>query len=408
MARFVAPEQLASSLGELPDEPRVVTSGSFATPLPLLALLDAVLPTWRLFAVNALPGLPAREGITYESAFVGAGMRGYPRLEYYPCRLSLVPSLFEGPLPPDIVAVQVSRPIDGRVSLGIEVQILPGAIAAARARGALVIAQLNPQMPFVHGDGVLDLDWIDLVVEIEAPLPASSSGGVDDESAAIGERVAAMVPQGATIQAGIGAVPDAVLHGLRNHRGLRIWTELLTDGFHGLYEAGALDDRFPVTGSFAFGSREFYAWMDDNPQVQLLACDYTNDPAIISSQPQMVSINTALQVDLFGSANASRIRNQIFSGFGGQTDFFIGALHSPGGMAIMALKSWHPKAGVSTIVGKLDQPTTSTQFSYAVTENGSARIFGASQRQQALGLIEAADPRARDDLREAARSYGLI
>lgn len=406
--RQVSPEQLGEWLGKLPAEPRIVTQGSFSTPHALLGLLDAQLECYRLVVINALPGLPARDGVRYETVFIGPGMRGYPRLDYYPCRLSLAPRLFFGPLAPDIVAIQVSRPINGRVSLGIEVQVIPGALRAARERGALVVAQLNPKLPFVHGDGVLDLDQIDLVVEIETDVPTAPQLPADEAASVIGERVAAMVPNGAALQAGIGAVPDAVLAGLSRHRGLRVWTELLTDGFRQLQLAGALDDAVPITGSFAFGPQEFYDWIDDNPQVQLLGCDHTNDPAVIAAQPQMTSINTALQVDLFGAANASRLGERIFSGTGGQTDFFVGALHADGGQAIMALKSWHPKADVSTIVPKLDAPTTSMQFSHVVTEQGASPIFGSSQRNQALGLIEVADPRARAGLRSAAEAMGLL
>lgn len=405
---LVAPDQLASYLHGLPAEPRIVTQGSFATPRALLELIDAQLERYRLFAVNALPGLPAREGVHYETVFVGPGMRGYPRLDYYPCRLSLVQKLFFGPLIPDIVLIQVSRPIDGRVSLGIEVQVIPGALEAAREHGALVVAQLNSKMPFVHGDGVMDLDLIDVLVEIDQDVPTAPPLAPDDAAVDIGRRIAAMVPNGAAVQAGIGAVPDAVLLSLAGHAGLQVWTELLTDGFRQLQLRGALDDRFPLIGSFAFGPQDFYDWIDDNPQVRLLSCDYTNDPGIIASQPQMTSINTALQVDLFGAANASRIGDRIFSGTGGQTDFIVGAMHADGGQAIMALKAWHPKADVSTIVSKLAEATTSHQFGSVVTDHGAARLFGASQRDQALGLIAVADPRARGELRVAAEAFGLL
>ena len=153
--RIVAPEQLAAALPELPGNPRIVTQGSFGTPRALLGLLDAAIPEYRLFIVNGLGALPDREGVRIETTFVGSGLRGNPRVDYYPARLSTTPQLFRGALPPDVVAVQTSRVVDGKVSLGIEVQVLPGAIDAAKQRGAILVAQINENLPFIHGDGVL-------------------------------------------------------------------------------------------------------------------------------------------------------------------------------------------------------------------------------------------------------------
>ena len=343
-----------------------------------------------------------------ETTFVGSGLRGNPRVDYYPARLSTTPQLFRGALPPDVVAVQTSRVVDGKVSLGIEVQVLPGAIDAAKQRGAILVAQINENLPFIHGDGVLSIDDIDLAVEIAEPVPVAPEGRIDDESAAVGERLAAMVPDGATLQLGIGALPEAVMQALRNSRGLKVWTELMADGFFGLLRSGALDDTHPITATFAYGSEELYAWADDNPQLRLLRCETTNSPGNIARQPAVTSINTALQVDLFGAINATRVNDRIISGTGGQADFIVGALQSPGGQAIIALKSWHPKANRSTIVPKLTEPTTSLQPSWVVTEQNTARVFGASQRDQALGLIEAARPEARDSLRAEAERMGLL
>ena len=406
--RIVAPERLAAELPELPATPRIITQGSFGTPRALLGLLDEAIPEYRLFIVNGLGRLPDREGGRIETTFVGSGLRGNPRVDYYPARLSATPQLFHGALPPDVVAVQVSRVVDGKVSLGIEVQVLPGAIEAARERGALLVAQINENMPFIHGDGVLSTDDIDLAIEAAEPVPVAPKVRIDDESLAVGEQLAAMVPDGATLQLGIGALPEAVTRALRNGRGLRVWTELMADGFYGLLQAGALDENQPITATFAYGSEELYAWADDNPRLRLLRCETTNNPGNIAAQPAVTSINTALQADLFGAVNATRVNDRIISGTGGQADFIVGALHSPGGQAIIALKSWHPKADRSTIVPKLTEPTTSLQPAWIVTEQGRARIFGASQRDQALGLIEAAHPRARESLRAEAERMGLL
>ena len=154
--------------------------------------------------------------------------------------------------------------------------------------------------------------------------------------------VAAQIGDGSTLQAGIGEVPDATIAGVVERRGLRVWTEMFSDGVLALERAGALDPDVPATTSFVFGSDELYAWLDRNPRVRMARTEVTNAPSVIARQPRMTSVNTALQVDLFDQANASRIGARIHSGFGGQTDFTVGASHSPGGQAFMALRSWHP------------------------------------------------------------------
>jgi acyl-CoA hydrolase len=221
--------------------------------------------------------------------------------------------------------------------------------------------------------------------------------------------VAERVPDGATLQLGIGAVPDASLPVVAQRRGLKIWSEMVSDGVLTLGEKGALDSDEPVVASFVFGSQRLYDWVDRNPSVRLLRTETTNNPAHISERPLMVSVNAALQVDLFGQANASRISNRIYSGFGGQTDFVVGALHSNGGQALIAMRSWHPKADVSTIVPLVDEPVTSFQHSAVVTENGVAPIWGYSQQEQALNLIDhAAHPDVRDELYEEAVALSLV
>ena len=406
--RVVSERQLATVLGALKGTPRIVTGGNFATPWRALGVLDGAVESYRLFALNAQPGIPDREGVTLESPFVGPGMRGRSRLSYFPCRLSLVPGLLNGALPPDIVIVQTTVPADGAVSLGTEVNVLPAAIEAVRARGGLVIAQLNPRVPYTFGDAELPCGIIDYAFEAEAPLASPPAPRPWPAPAVIGERVAALIGDGATLQAGIGAVPDAVLAGLSGRRGLTVWSEMFSDGVLGLAKAGALDPEVRVIASFAFGSPDLYAWMDRNPLVRMLRTETVNDPAMIARQRRMTSVNTALQVDLAAQANASWVRGRIYSGFGGQTDFVVGALHSPRGQAIIALPSWHPKADVSTVVPMLAGPVTSFQHSYIVTEQGTAAIWGHDESGQARQLIEhAAHPAARDDLRQAARSLGL-
>jgi acyl-CoA hydrolase len=408
MTCWDASVNLTDVLRSLPADPRVVVSGNHAVPFHTLALVDAALERYRLWVLNAPAGLPDREGIVYESPFVGVGMRRSPRLSYVPCRLSLVPSLFRTTMPPDLVVLHTTRPRGGRVSLGVEVNILPAAVEAARARGAKVVAQVNDRMPWTFGDAELDVDQIDLMVEADETILTAPAPVVDAVSARIGALVAARVGDGATLQAGIGAVPDATLCGLTDRRGLKIWTEMFSDSVLLLEQSGALDRDTPVQASFLFGSAELLDWVGGNPRVHMIRTETSNDPALISRNPAMVSVNTALQVDLFGQANASRVHAQIYSGFGGQTDFIVGALHSPGGQALIALRSWHPRADVSTIVPIIEDPVTSFQMTAVVTEQGVAEVFGIDQRHQAANIIEhAAHPQVREYLREEAAKLGL-
>lgn len=405
----VSAEAAAAAVAARGGTPRVVVSGNHATPWAVVEALDSALPEWTLHMLNPQVGVPTRPGVRLETCFIGPGMRDQPTLAYVPSRLSMVPVLLRTVLVPDVVVLHVSRPLKGRVSMGTEVNILPAAVDAARANGGLVIAVTNPQMPFTHGDGVLRLDQVDLVVEVDVPLSSPVPREPDATAWAIGNRIAALVPDHASVQTGIGAVPDAALQSLLGRRGLRIWSEMISDGVFRLEQSGALDGNVPVSTSFLFGSAELYEWVDRNPRVRMLRTETANNPARIALNPGMVSINTALQVDLFAQANAGHIRSRPFSGFGGQPDFVAGALRSPGGQALIALKAWHPKADCSTIVPTLHNPVTSFQHSAVVTEHGTASLVGRTEDQQAAALIEeAADPRAREELSESAAALGLI
>ena len=406
--RMMTESKLAAVLGHLPGTPRVVVSGNFATPWETLAVVDSAIESYHLFALNAQPGMPDRPGVVLESAFVGSGMRGKDSLRYFPCRLSLVPNLLKTEIPPDVVLVHTSEPVHGTVSLGVEVNILPAAIETARARGGIVIAQVNPQMPYTFGDAVHSVDEFDFGVEVSAPLSSPTHRPPLDASQAIGERIAALVPEAATLQMGIGTVPDAVMAELTGRRGLSVWSEMFSDGMLALEETGALDPAKPITASFAFGSAALYKWMSRNPRVRMLRTEKTNDPGLIARQPRLISVNGALQVDLFAQANAARLHGIVYSGFGGQPDFVVGALHSPGGRAIIALPSWHPKADVSTVVSRLTGPVTSFQHSFIVSEQGTATIWGHDAGTQAWQIIEnVAHPSVRDELMKAARGLGF-
>jgi acyl-CoA hydrolase len=407
--RIINAEQLKSVLANLPSNPRIIASGNFATPHTLLSVADEALPEFRLHMLNAQPGIPDREGITYESAFVGAGMRRHPRLNYIPSRLSLLPVVIRDYARPDAVFLHTSQQRHDTLSLGTEVNILPAAIESAHAHGGIVIAQANKQMPYTYGDAQIYESEIDYLLEVDEPLMVKPETCFSEESVVIGDRIASLIEDHSTLQLGIGAIPDSVLNSLKDRRDLRIWTEMFSDGVYNLHKLGVLDPDVPITASFIFGTEELYQWLHLNRRVQMLRTEKTNDPSMIARQARMTSINAALQIDLYDQANASHVRGQIYSGFGGSTDFIVGALHSRGGRSFMALPSWHPKANVSSIVPRLSENVTSFQHSFVVTEQGAAACFGHTQSEQALNLINnAAHPDAKEELVHAAAEFGLL
>ena len=407
--RKITVDEFKRVLLDIPDKPRVLASGNFATPKTLLTAFDSVVPNYTLHMLNAQIGIPDREGVQYETAFVGPGMRNSPRLNYVPSRLSLLPVLIRDHLIPDIVLIHTSERRFDTLSLGTEVNILPAAIETVRARGGIVIAQSNKQMPYTYGDAQIYENEIDFLIEVDEPLAEHHPIHLTPTAKAIGEKIAELVKDQSTLQMGIGAVPDAVLELLQNRSGLRIWTEMFSDGVLNLHKVGALDDEVPITASFVFGSRELYDWLHLNRRVQMLRTEKTNDPSQIAKQARMTSVNAALQVDLYDQANASRVRGRIYSGFGGSTDFIVGSLHSRGGHSFMALPSWHEKSGSSNIIPLVDEAVTSFQHSFVVTENGVARCFGRSQNEQAQNLINfAAHPKARESLSQAGKKMGLL
>jgi acyl-CoA hydrolase len=389
---------------------RVVASGNAAVPWALLRLLDAAVSRYELFMLNAPHGIPFRPGVTHVTPFVGPGMRATPGLAYLPARLSHVPHMFTTHFMPDVVLVTVSERVAERWSLGAEVNILPAAIAACRTAGGLVLAESRADIPFTYGDGELLHDDLDGVLVAPSPprKQAHTALPPTEEVRRIGDLVATRVASGATLQLGIGAIPDAVVPHLTEQRRIGLWSEMISDGILSLHSAGTLDRDRELVASFAVGQPALMSWLHLNPQVRMLRTETVNNPGRIAANPQMTSINTALAVDLFDQANGSHVGSRLHSGFGGQCDFVVGAMDSTGGQAIMALRSWHPKADVSTIVGLLEGPVTSFQHSAVVTEHGTAEIMGWDAPAQARHLIDAAaHPSVRRDLWEDAAELGL-
>ena len=401
-------DQLERHLGAIEGVPRVVVGGNATTPWSALEAVDRAIERYRIYQINSPVGIPTRSGVIAETSFVGPGMRHHPALRYIPSRLSVVPVLFQRTLPPDIVLLHCAPARDGLLSMGIEVNILPAAVEACSARGGLVIAVINSRMPYTFGDSQIPIEAVDFAVEIECELDDVRNSPADEASLVIADRIAAMIDDGATLQMGIGAVPDSTLKALAARSGLRVWSEMFSDGLLNLDTANALEEDHVLTASFCFGSRRLYDWVDGNPRLQMLRTEKTNSPALIAANRQMTSVNAALEVDLFAQANASRINARIYSGYGGQTDFIVGALHSPGGQAFIALRSWHPRADCSAVVPLLDEPVTSFQQTAVVTEQGVAELLGYDEKTQARHLIEyAAHPNVRSELWEEAKELGL-
>src|SRR3954447_26801571 len=291
VVRIVSPQALVRHLQTLPAEtPRVVIGGNHAVPWQLVEAAESSWERYRLFMLNAPAGLPDRPGVVLETPFVGAGMRGRGGLAYYPCRLSLVPALLLRRTVPDVVMVHVAPPRDGLVSLGVEVNILPAAIEAARAAGGIVVAQVNPKMPYTYGDAVLHVDEVDFGLESDAPLGEVHRTEPGDVQKVIGDNVARLIADGATLQLGIGAIPDATLQALHNRRELKVWSEMISDGVMKLDRAGALAKDI-ITTSFAFGSSELYDWLDGNRRIVFCRTERTNDRALIARQAAMTSVN---------------------------------------------------------------------------------------------------------------------
>lgn len=344
--------------------------------------------------------------------FIGANVRepvAAGRADYIPVFLSEIPALFRGAvLPLDVAMVHVSPPdAHGFCSLGVSVDATLSAVQTART----VIAQVNRRMPRTHGDGNIHVSRFAAVVEVDDPLPEASCPENGDADAEIGRRVAELVEDGATLQMGIGGIPNAVLAALGGHRRLGIHTEMFSDGVIPLVEAGVITGeekailRGQIVASFVSGSRALYDFVDDNPGVQLLDVGFVNDTGVIRRLPKMTAINSAVEIDLTGQVCADSVGTRMLSGVGGQMDFVRGASLSEGGKPIFALCS-RTKKGESRIVPVLKPGagvvTTRAHVHYVVTEFGTANLYGKNLRQRATELIRIAHPDHREALERAA------
>lgn len=354
-----------------------------------------------------------KDNFKINSLFVSQNIReavNDGRGDYIPVFLSEIPNLFRrNILPIDVAFVQVSPPDKhGYCSLGVSVDVAATAVKTAKH----VIAQVNPRMPRTLGDGIIKIDDFDSVVYAEQELPeVVSNEGLSEISMRVGNYCAELIENGSTLQMGIGAIPDAVLASLMNHKELGVHTEMFSDGIIPLVEKGVITNQHKrkhrgriVTG-FLLGSRKLYDFVDDNPSVYVLNIDYVNDTAVIRTNPKVVAINSAIEVDITGQVCSDSIGTYHFSGIGGQMDFMRGAALSEGGKPIIALPSTTAK-GISSIAPFLKQGagvvTTRGHAHYIVTEYGVANLYGKNMRQRAKALIEIAHPNHREALERAA------
>ena len=346
------------------------------------------------------------------SLFVSASIRAAVsegRADYVPVFLSEIPDLFKrNILPINVALVQVSPPDKhGYCSLGVSVDVARSAVNTAKH----VIASVNPNVPRTHGDGLIHVNEFDSIVHCEDPLyEANYSDKVGPTEIKIANYVAGLIDDGSTLQMGIGAIPDAVLHMLTNHKNLGMHTEMCSDGVIDLFEKGVINNKckqiHPNKGvsAFALGTRRLYDFLDDNPAIHFLDIDYVNDPHVIRRNRKMVAINSAIEVDVTGQVCADSIGAYQYSGVGGQMDFMRGAALSEGGKPIIALPSRTAK-GVARIVPYLKQgadvTTTRAHMHYVVTEYGIAYLFGKNLRERAKALINIAHPDDREYLEKA-------
>lgn len=352
------------------------------------------------------------DSFNVNALFIGANYRSAVargRAFFIPCFLSEVPIMIrKGVIPIDVALVHVSPPDKhGYCSLGISVDATKAAIDCAK----LVIAQVNPQMPRTHGDGLIHISNFDKCIEHEAAIPEMPQHPMSDEEKRIGEHIAGIIEDGSTLQMGIGAIPDATLSCLGNHKDLGVHTEMFSDGILPLVQSGVINNKLKTShknvmvAGFLLGSRKLYDFVDDNPVVRMLDIQYVNDTAVIRRQRKMTSINSAIEVDITGQVCADSIGTRMFSGVGGQMDFIRGASLSEGGKPIIALTAQTNK-GISKIVPTLKEGagvvTTRAHVHYVATEYGIVDLYGKNLRDRAKAMIAIAHPDHREELERAA------
>ena len=399
---------------------RVFLHGSAATPVTLIKALQrrhSEIRDVELVSITNMGDIDFndatfRKSFFFNSLFVSDNTRSVANSssgDYVPVFLSQIPQLFRQQiLPIDVALIQVSPPdLHGYCSLGTSVDIAKAAVETAR----IVVAQVNPNMPRTHGDGFLHIDKIHHLVWSEDPLPEINySAGATAAIKQIGKNVASLVEDGATLQLGIGAIPDQVLHNLSGHKNLGVHTEMMSDGIIPLLQSGVIDNSKKslnvgrTVTSFILGTRNLYDFVNDNPQVRVMDISYVNDTSVIRQNPKATAINSAIEVDITGQVCADSIGTYQYSGIGGQLDFIRGASLSEGGKPIIALPSV-TKSNISRIVPVLKDGagvvTTRGHIHWVVTEFGIVNLFGKNLKQRGRALIQIAHPNHREELERA-------
>jgi 4-hydroxybutyrate CoA-transferase len=425
--RVLTPEDAARLI--LPNS-RVFLTGNCSVPQQVLAALVA--------RAHELTDVEIVQVLTVGSAdYVAPEMAGHIRVntlfisdnvrpavndgraDFTPCLLSEIPGLFRaGHLPLDVALIQLSIPDEhGFCSFGVEVGVSKPAAQSAR----LVIAEMNARMPRTLGDSFIHVSRLGAIVPVDYPLPEMHMAATDSITERVAGHVASLIPDGATLQTGIGAIPDAVLRRLADRRDLGVHTELFSDGVIDLVNRGVITgDRKTLhpgkmIAGFMLGTQRLYDFAHNNPAVELHPTDYVNDPFVIARNDLMVAINSAIEVDLTGQVCADSIGSRLYSGVGGQVDFIYGAARSKGGLPIIALPSTLRKADgtcFSKIAAMLKPgagvTTTRNHVHYVVTEHGVAHLYGKTIAQRAEALIAIAAPEFRADLEAEAQKLRYL
>ena len=411
---------------------RIFLTGNVSVPQQLLAALVEYAPNLsdveicQALTVGAADYVgPEMEGhLRVNSMFISANIRKAVqegRADFTPVLLSEFPLLFKrGVLPVDVALIHVSTPDEhGFCSLGVEVGLTKSAAESAK----IIIAEVNDQMPRTLGDSFIHVSRLTHIVPVSYPIPEHKMTAEGDSEIIkqIAGHVASLIPDGATMQLGIGSIPDAVLKFLMDKRDLGIHTELFSDGVIELVNAGVLTNARKtlhpgkIVAGFILGTGRLYEWVNDNPMVEMHPTEYVNDPFIIAQNERMVAVNSAIEVDLTGQICADSIGPKLYSGVGGQLDFIYGASRSKGGVPIIALPStavMRDGTAVSKITAMLKPGagvvTTRNHIRYVVTEYGIADLYGKTIRQRAQALIKVANPQFHDELEKQAKELHYL
>ena len=428
-SRVVSAEE---AVRQIKSHQRVFLTGNCSVPQTVLsALVDYAPELENVEICQALTVGPAdyvkpgmEKHLRVNTMFISANIRKAVqegRADFTPVLLSEFTLLFKNKvLPLDVALIHVSPPDEhGFCSLGVEVGLTKSPAESAK----IIIAEVNQQMPRTLGDSFIHVSRLNYIVPVDYPLPEMAMGGdgVSEITEKMAKAIAELIPDGATMQMGIGAIPDAVLKYLFEKKDLGIHTELFSDGVIDLFEAGVLTNARKtlhpgkMVAGFIIGTRRLYEWVDDNPLIELHPTEYVNDPFVIAQNERQVALNSAIEVDLTGQVCADSIGPKLYSGVGGQLDFIYGASRSKGGVPIIALPSTttlRDGTRISRIVPMLNQGagvvTTRNHVRYVVTEYGVADLYGLSIRQRAKALINIAHPDFREDLSRLAKDLHYI